>query len=812
MWQFFKDISIYAKLIIAFLVAAMITALVGLIGLISSGAIAEEGRHVGDDLAPLVDAAMEVKLNAYMAHLWLEEILSGDDAEDIEEVWSYFEMSVTYCDMILKGGTTDEGHFVATGNEKVRNLTEDVRHDLEAVIQNAKKRYEMRIRASGIGSTADQEFDQLYTSIQNDLQAIIDTSESDRVIALAGQTRFLLADGHLFFEELVSGDQSRTFQQIKDEFAAAADLVEELGVILGQNRLRTIDANLNKFIEVVEQRFRDTSTAMQAGGEMDQAFDDQFDQFIQDIDDVETLIQQDMEQGFRHIDRQKATARFWIIFVTCLAFVVALGIGFLMAGMINVPLTKSLNLARMISKGDLSARIDVDRKDETGQLMVAMDEMTSYILEVANVADRIANQDLSVRVNPRSGNDVLNRAFGNMIDNLKTMIGKLNHSAISITKTAGELSKNSELLTQGAEEQSTSAEETSTSMEEMAASIQQISSNTDSLSTNVDETSASIEQMTRSIQVVAQNASELTAAVEQTSSNIEEMAASIEQVSNNTQEIKKSSETMVQGIRDFGEVTQKASEGYQQIAVAMENIGDVITKFDKNSKKINNIVDVIDEIAEQTNLLALNAAIEAARAGEHGRGFAVVADEVRKLAERSANSAKEIIALISEVQQDTSMAIKASERGEIEVRTGTEMARKASQGINDIIRSGEAVNRMVVEISKATEQQSRASEQMVKSAENMIRMTRQVDKATQEQANGSRQITKSVAVMNSMTSQVSRATAEQKRGGEQIVKAIENIASISKQNSEMAVELAKVVVSLGKQADELQDLTKTFRM
>ncbi|MFU8829990.1 MAG: methyl-accepting chemotaxis protein, partial [Phycisphaerales bacterium] len=153
-------------------------------------------------------------------------------------------------------------------------------------------------------------------------------------------------------------------------------------------------------------------------------------------------------------------------------------------------------------------------------------------------------------------------------------------------------------------------------------------------------------------------------------------------------------------------------------ARAVDSLGD-------RSQKIGEVVDVINEIAEQTNLLALNAAIEAARAGEHGRGFAVVADEVRKLADRTTKATQEIGESIRAIQSETSEAVKRMSDGTEHVRTGVELATQAGSHLQTIVTSSREVARLIESIAAASEQQSVASNEISGSVEQIASLSQQ---------------------------------------------------------------------------------------
>ena len=184
--------------------------------------------------------------------------------------------------------------------------------------------------------------------------------------------------------------------------------------------------------------------------------------------------------------------------------------------------------------------------------------------------------------------------------------------------------------------------------------------------------------------------------------------------------------------------------GMERISEVVRKSAETVQELGNSSNQIGEIIQVIDDIADQTNLLALNAAIEAARAGEQGRGFAVVADEVRKLAERTTKATKEIAAMIKKIQKDTVGAVESMQQGTEEVQKGKELARKAGTSLNEIITGAQKVVDIITQVAAASEEQSSTSEQISKSIES-------ISSVTQQSAGGVQQIAHAAEDLNRLT-------------------------------------------------------------
>jgi len=191
-------------------------------------------------------------------------------------------------------------------------------------------------------------------------------------------------------------------------------------------------------------------------------------------------------------------------------------------------------------------------------------------------------------------------------------------------------------------------------------------------------------------------------------------------------------------------VVEETVAGMNKIAMVVSQSAEIVRELGNSSDQIGEIIQVIDDIADQTNLLALNAAIEAARAGEQGRGFAVVADEVRKLAERTTKATKEIADMIKKIQKDTGGAVESIEMGTKEVEKGKELANKAGDSLKSIIKGTTVVVDVVTQVAAASEEQSATSEQISKSIEG-------INNVTQESATGVQQIARASEDLNRLT-------------------------------------------------------------
>jgi methyl-accepting chemotaxis protein len=232
-----------------------------------------------------------------------------------------------------------------------------------------------------------------------------------------------------------------------------------------------------------------------------------------------------------------------------------------------------------------------------------------------------------------------------------------------------------------------------------------------------------------------------------------EMSATVEQVSENSQTASDSSSKAALAAHQGGQVVKEALDTMHRIADSSRTVSARITKLGSSSEQIGKIVAVIDKIADQTNLLALNAAIEAARAGEQGRGFAVVADEVRKLAERTSRATKEIATMIESIQAEAKSAVDAIELGTHDVGIGVERTTASGAALQEIIRMSEQVGDMISHIATAATEQSSATVEINSSIGQISNLTDDSSLAAEQTAKSCATLSKMALDLQTLVSQ-----------------------------------------------------------
>ena len=320
-------------------------------------------------------------------------------------------------------------------------------------------------------------------------------------------------------------------------------------------------------------------------------------------------------------------------------------------------------------------------------------------------------------------------------------------------------------------------ERTSSAMLEMRASIEEVVNATHNLSDLVDENSSSIEEMVRSFDEVAGHTESLSSFAIQNSSAMVQMDATITQIEEHIRETEGISNQVAQVSQGGVKVVKETVAGLEKIQTAMNASLTSINSLGLRSKEIGKILKVIREIADQTNLLALNAAIIAAQAGEHGKSFGVVAEEIRDLSERTAASTSEVSAIITTIQRDVDEAQNVAKEGMNRVDEGVRLGRASEENLQRISHAIELARNNVTHIARAASEQAKGSRQVTAAIEEMTKRIERISIATREQAKTSQHINEKSLTMKELTRSVDRAMQEEATGSNTITDSMEQVSS-----------------------------------
>ncbi len=291
-----------------------------------------------------------------------------------------------------------------------------------------------------------------------------------------------------------------------------------------------------------------------------------------------------------------------------------------------------------------------------------------------------------------------------------------------------------------------------TFMDKLQEIIAQVAQSTEHIASATEEISSSATQSSQAAETQKDQTNQVATAMQ-------EMSSTVLQVSDNSNKAAESARQAGEIAKNGGKIVSQTVNVIKGLADATRDTAGKIQELGNSSDQIGQIIGVIDDIADQTNLLALNAAIEAARAGEQGRGFAVVADEVRKLAERTTQATKEIAKMIKTIQEETQRAVEAMESGTKNVEEGVNSATQAGEALQDIIHASEQVGEMIVHIATAATEQSSATEQVNSNME-------QIAKLVQESAVGAQQSAKACADLSNLALDMQALVGRFKLGDE----------------------------------------------
>lgn len=407
--------------------------------------------------------------------------------------------------------------------------------------------------------------------------------------------------------------------------------------------------------------------------------------------------------------------------------------------------------------------------------------ISNPLTELAGAARKVADGDLTINVSRNSNDEigVLCSDFQKMILNLRSLVGNVRQASVTLSSSSQELSATSEEVTKGAQQIAETVSQVAVGSQEQSKTMRLTTSHVEQLGKAINDVASGAQSQAQTVDEVVVLVQQIVKAVEESMTLAEDASCS----SNHVGDVANSGEKQVVAAINAMERIEQSSE---ELAQMVKQLGD-------SSQQIGSIVETIADIAAQTNLLALNAAIEAARAGEHGKGFAVVADEVRKLAERSAKATGEISELISGIQSMTSEAVQAMERGHEEVVDGTKLANEAGDGLKEIQNAVVTIAKEIAQVTNSIKSINESTSGVRNSIEGMSAVTEQTSAAAEEMAASSAEVAEKIEQVAAVSEEsaaaaeeVSSTTQEQNASVEELNASAEELASMA-QNLEQLV-------------------------
>lgn len=487
-------------------------------------------------------------------------------------------------------------------------------------------------------------------------------------------------------------------------------------------------------------------------------------------------------------------------------------------------------LAQRISHGDLSEyRTKISAKGELGALLTAFKSMAaqlaSTIRRIRDAFEKVEGDTQGVKLHlEKTMENTQNQAEATEV--VETHISSIQKS---IKEVGGHMENLSQL-----------AEEVSASVLEMIASIEQIASSADGLTEAVGTSATTLAENTAAIKQIDASAEKINRFVEETSSAMTEMESSIRQIEQNSSSTRQAVEIASQEAVSGVEVVEHTAATISELQGSFMTVSQAMSNLGKRSEEIGNILGVIDEVMEQTHLLALNAAIIAAQAGEQGKAFSVVAGEIRGLAEKTSLSTREIATLIDAVQQEVGKAVDLVTSQNTLVEETVKASEATATSFRRIQKSVQPAVMMTQEINKAIQEQGKGAVSVVRSVEQLRDLAHQMSRATKEQSSGSDQILKAVNKIRNLAEEVKRATKEQSVGSSLIRNAMDKLTSsvssvlsltqgqknaaqgvegsltafrkIAKENQDFIKESTKMVDTLAERAEEAGKEVSHFKI
>jgi methyl-accepting chemotaxis protein len=493
------------------------------------------------------------------------------------------------------------------------------------------------------------------------------------------------------------------------------------------------------------------------------------------------------------------------------------------------------------------------------------------VAEINRAVERITLGELSSGVPDLGENEIggIAKGIAFLADRLSLTVSRLNSTAVNvsmaikqvdvtyrhviegsvrqgnavkeISNSAHDANSAQFAINESAERLASLSNENVSSLIELKATAEEIASHNQRLLKATEDSYSVVAQMTQTAKAISKNAGEALSAVEDTSASVEEIGASVREVEEHARESSRMAGKVQEVTSDIGMLSiVNAVEGMDKISVEVKKSSEIVQRLGARSADIEKVLSVIKDVTEQTNLLSLNAAILAAQAGEYGKSFSVVADEIRGLSERTASSTREIGGIVKTIQRDIKDAVSSIDSAKRKVDEGNDLVIKVGDALKEILTASEHSTDMTKAIERATEEQSLGLRQITVAIEDIRKMMHSVAKATleqdnalsylldgvgevkevadlskrgtEEQAIGTRGISKNLEMANEGITKINEAVLNQKKLNDSIHEAIEKIGNIGAGTVKDMEEVSHSLKTLFEEVEVLKKEMEVFKI